>query len=529
VTWVTSSTPIDLVLEDELSGFGSLEYSFDPAGPWTVYDPDEPMIFSGQPSGLLGLHFQASDLAGNGAEASSLDIALDNDGPGILAWITPSAPSDSPSVTRIGPSSTIRFIGDDLEGVGMGPIEYRMPGTDASDWRVFDQPIMISDYIDDPSDPPIVEFRGVDLLGNPYDGDTVLTFEYDPVSPLPSAEGDLYFDEYTTESHTTISGRVPSEDVAAIHYRMDSGSTGRLPIEPNSTFDLTVSLIDGPNVLLYALEDDVGNISPWVVGGTIYRDNTPPTVISMVPESGTSLPDDRRVTFALMFTEDVTIIEVLVTIGGNQPVLVEDIGWTTMAVGRSILITTGGRLKAGQDVDLTVTVADLAGNENTDAPGYEVSEASDDTSMGFMFGLIAGLVLGIMLFYMATFKKKDEVVPLIDESPLPGSIMTPEERGEWAADEDEDDSEDDEPEESGDDIEEEDGPMDDTSDDEEDPRKEDEERETDDDIDDKVDDDMDDDIDSLLEDVASAVDEDDVEIGDLPDPDRATVDPGARF
>jgi hypothetical protein len=553
--FVTSSTPIHLASQDGTSGPGIIEYAFADTGPWMEYDPSDPSIIEGRSDGEFQLYYRGQDIAGNMEDMQAISLNLDDTSPSVAIGVHPYVAGETEGTLIAGLASYITFHPDDGDGAGPEQVWYRVyDETWESSWRQYDQAIHIQTM------EPVggagsftIEWKGIDRLGNAgIEGKSSKLIEFDYAAPVPSPEGDLFFSEYSRNPIAMVSGHIPGE-VATIHYRTDGGSAGVLDIEPDTTFAFNITLFDGENVLLYALEDGVGNMSPWVVAGTITLDNVDPGLAMAVPSHGSKTLANKHPTIGLHFTEPVTVSEIRPKASGE----LIDFELTMGPLNTSAGLTLLGDLEPGDKITISMVLTDAAGNDGSVALDYW-SIDEDGEGQSFIFGIIAGLVIGLIIVSLLMFWRRGGAGPMVTGPNVPyhDEVLTPDEDMAWegeeeaehgdeaeAEDEDaeqeegDDDLEDEEPEDKEDGVEErtdadrpgEKGP-------EEAPEETDSEEDGEDDVeeDDDDTDDLEDEIDRLLEGAVKsepppADGPSSSQVTDLPDPDEQTVDPGSRF
>jgi hypothetical protein len=539
-TWTTSATPINLTIEDAVSGPSTLQYTFEEAGPWTEYDPVNITILDGLPEGMHTVYYKGMDNAGNWAPTLDFDVNIDDSEPTVALMVDPSVPRGGTNEFTVSPDSVISFLADDGDGVGTELVRYMVTSISAETWRVYDMPFPVFTVTE--WDAFGIQWAGTDLLGNTWMSHAMYTFTVDAAAPIPSPKGDLFLPGFTQESTLTVQGNIPG-NVARFHYRIDGGGGGIIDIEPRSTFSFEVTLTEGPNTLLYALESPVGVMSPWVVGGTIVLDTVSPELVGETPATGTKDMRTEKVTVGLHFSEAVSVTSTVVKEGGKTI----DVDVQMHPGNTSATLVFPDELAGNALVQIELEFEDGAGNTGSASLNYKTrapSVGSDIT--GVILGLIAGLIIGMMLVFFFTFKRKEPSAVVHEGGVATTSIISPDEDMEWAEEREEevdevDEEEDDEDE--PDDIEEEEDPADedepdieaaepDLDDEEPGPEPEEEPGTEKDETSD-----LDDEIDRLLED-ARGGDENETrwqdepsgaDADDLPDPDAATVDPGSRF
>jgi hypothetical protein len=571
-TWVTSDTPVNMTIEDATSGPGDLMYAFDEAGPWMDYDLANNTVFDGQVEGDTTLYVSGVDVAENWAATQSFDVNIDDSGPVVTILVAPSVPGDGPGNVVASPDAIVSFTAEDGDGVGVDTIYYQIDGAKTEPVRKYDRPFPVSDVDMGLQADFTITWYAWDVLGNVDDGSEELTVKIDPVSAIPSPEGDfVVLPTHVTESPYTMQGNIPG-NVAVFHYRIDGGSGGIVAIEAGATFDFIVNLVEGPNTLLYALETPVGVMSEWVVGGVIYLDTVPPELIGVDPAEGSKDIRTKGLKVSMHFSEPVTISTATAQVNGKD-VEVNIVMHTDNTSATMVFLNNqpGNAL-----IEVQLTFKDLAGHEVEDDWSYKtIAPGGGSDITGYLIGLVAGLIIGVMLMFFASFKRRDPGAIVHEGGVATTSIISPDEHMSWHEDDDEDDNEDeDEDDDGSDDDEDEDDDDDDDEDDgsevsddgddyesededvdddhgevestqaEEEPEAEAEkEMEVPDDWEEgdisedgvdsdpvpepfSDDSDLEDEIDRLLEDATTSPDS---VVEELPDPDAETVDPGSRF
>ena len=542
ITWVTSGTPVNLTILDATSGPGVLQYAFAEDGPWQDYDPVNDNIFEGQDEGGHTLYVKGADKAGNWASTQNVDVNIDDTGPQVDIRVMPAVPGENSDEVIASPESVISFLEDDGDGVGTETVLYQIDAVRVEPEREYDRPFPVSSV-----DIGVLPFFTVtwfasDGLGNVQDATNELTVRINPVAPIPSPEGDLFLPTHVTESPLTVQGRIPG-NVARFHYRIDGGSGGVIDITPDTTFDFIVNLNEGPNTLLYTLESPVGVMSQWVVGGVIHLDTEDPDVIGVDPAEGSRDLRTKGLSVGMHFSEPVIITAIEAKVNGK-------------AVGSSVLMhtqNTSATLIFDKDppgnalIELKLTYEDLAGHEVETAWSYKTRTPTlESSATGVILGLVAGLIIGVMLMFFITFKRKEPMAIVHEGGVVTTSIISPDEHMSWH---DEDEGEDDDDDE---DLEEEDAELEDDEekikedlDDGDEPEpaadvpddweegdlQEDEGEDPEDKPESEpqkggVMDDLEDEIDRLLEDTSSG---EDGATEALPDPEEQTIDGGSRF
>ncbi len=553
-TWVTSGTPVTLNITDGLSGPAGVEYAFSTDGPWTPYDPLNDTILDGRPEGTTQLFHGGSDNAGNTASVGSIDLNIDDTAPVATISVDPSTPGPGEDQVKASLASLISFSVDDGDGVGTAVgVEYRtVKGSTTGSWRLFDRAFPVSEVVASGGSIFTIEWRAEDLLGNADPVPSSLEVVVDSVPPVPSPEGDLFLPSHVTTTPYTMTGHIPG-DVALFHFRTDTGDAGKMEIEPETTFHFDLDLVEGPNILTYALEDGVGNISPWVVAGTIVLDTVPPEMIGSSPAAESELNPVKGLTVIVQFSEPVGNVQVTAKGAGNE--LATGI---EMAPGNtSAAITFDEDLPSSKWINMELTFEDNAGHEGQDAFRFKTGTPAEESVMGYIWGLVAGLIIGAIVVFFITFNRRDGEEDGVEARDLQvgEGIIQPETQFKWTPEEEkgheEEDGDEESPEDDEDDLdddEEEDDDLDEDGDEEpdaeedeeephmaQDPGKQgwaegdiEEEASAEPDVEEEAEEKVGDDIDELMDELDDLLGTSDGP-EDLPDPDEPTVDPGARF
>ena len=400
-TWVRSTTPIIMNISDALSGPDTLEYAFSTEGPWITYDPVNNTILEGLSDGPVDVLILGTDIAGNTAPVGIIALNVDDTPPEAQVLIEPSSPGSNADEVIASLSSLISFEADDSGAGAVDEIDYMISTNGPkNEWRMYDRAFPVSDVVSSGGVTFNIRWRTEDRLGNKAEFGP-LDVIVDSVPPIPSPEGDLTFPDYTSSDPVQIRGNIPG-DVAKFYYRTDTGQSGIIDIEPDVSFFFDLPLSEGANILSYALEDRVGNLSPWVIAGTIDLDTVPPEIMGSSPVSGTEGHPTKGLVMVVQFNEPVQNLLVTAKSKGSEL----DIS-TEMGPGdATVTISFGKELPASSIVILKLTFEDRAGLEGDGELNFKTGEATGESAMGYIFGLIAGLIIGGLLVFFITFNRK---------------------------------------------------------------------------------------------------------------------------
>jgi parallel beta-helix repeat protein len=245
-----------------------------------------------------------------------------------------------------------------------------------------------------------IEVSARDAVGNV--NSTLLSVTLDTAAPylqlLTPVEGSM-----TNNAALTVSG-VTEPGVALT-------VNGIAAQNNNGLISHAVKLSSGPNVILVKAVDPAGNVAQ--VNRTVTLDQVPPALGITSPAGGSRIPDSK------------------VMVRG-----ITDPGSTVTVNGVSAQMERTGRFSAEISLSegensLVVTSVDPAGNPTTKILKVTrtgaLSMSGTETPL-IVLGLVAGLLVGAAIgLLVARRRKKDQVVVMAPEEPVPGGYDVPEE------------------------------------------------------------------------------------------------------
>jgi hypothetical protein len=242
-SYVTSSTPIDLSVEDR-GGTGILftDYRVDNGG-WVNYTAEGRFFLHGD--GAHGVDWYSADRAGNREAMESAVIVVDNTPPGTTLLIgDPKYAPERCFVTSRTPLSLEAEDGGAMP-VGLEGTSFRVWDGAWSQWSPFDSQFML----EGPDGVRYVEFRSTDLLGNSeaVANMTVIVDDTAPAMTLDPEDSLIAAD--TTFTLAADDGE--GSGVRLLWISIDSGSIGPY----SGTFTLQV----GTHRVVYMSADNLGN------------------------------------------------------------------------------------------------------------------------------------------------------------------------------------------------------------------------------------------------------------------------------
>ncbi len=260
-TYVTSSTPLTLTVQDRSgTGIARTEYHID-SGPWTPYTAP----FTLAPEGEHVVGWYSEDNVGNVEAVQTRTLRADNTPP------TTSHAISGPSYSGGFVTSQTRFSLTTTDGgvfpVGVATLEYSFDGLT---WIPYSIPFSVSGG----EGPRTLYYGGTDLLGNPEPVQTVpLIIDDSPPTTSYAVFGPTYTGGFVTSqtlfSLTTTDGGVVPVGVATLEYSFD-GLTWIAYTNPISLLGA-----EGPRTLYFRSTDLLGN-SESVQALPLILDNTPP-------------------------------------------------------------------------------------------------------------------------------------------------------------------------------------------------------------------------------------------------------------
>ena len=405
--WAASRTPVDLAAVDAGSGPGTVEYAFRDSGPWTTWDPSDRTVLAGLPEGDAVLFARATDAAGNVGSPAQEQLRIDDTPARVTVTITPSAPAERPLDRWAGPASVVSMALDDGLGVGALEAQYLLSdGIEPSVWRVFDRPFLVPSSATGTPPRFTLTWRGVDRLGNTgTDLGNSTTVGLDIEAPKAAPTRDLVVPPIAARTPVRVEG-VVSTDAIVIRYRAGNGVVSSAPVGQGGAVSIFLDLSEGPNAVLYLLEDAVGNASPWTYAGTVVLDTKAPTMLSSTPKDGDSGVRPGTVTVRMDMSEAIRAVSVSATVGGKA----QNASYAMRGDGTSLDITISEEVPGGTPIEVSATFTDLTGNAGSAKVTFTTGKASAGAGGGvvgnFVWGLVIGLVLGAVLIYLILSRRR---------------------------------------------------------------------------------------------------------------------------
>jgi hypothetical protein len=395
---------------DAGSGPASVEYAFSDSGPWTPWDPTDRLILAGQPEGDAVLFARATDAAGNVGPPAQEALRIDDTPSRITVTITPSAPAtpaERPLDRWAGPASVVSMALDDGVGVGALQAQYLLVnGIEPPVWRVFDRPFVVPSSATGTPPRFTLTWRGVDRLGNTgLDLGNSTTVGLDLEAPQAAPTRDLVVPPIAARSPLRVEG-VVSTDAIVIRYRAGNGVVGSAPVGQGGAVSIFLDLDEGPNAVLYQLEDAVGNASPWTYAGTVVLDTKAPKMLHSTPKDGDTGVQPGTVTVRMDMSESVRAVSVSARVGG-RPV---NASFALRGDSTSLDITITEPVPDGASVEVSATFTDLTGNAGSAKVAFKTGRGAVEAGGGvvgnFLWGLVIGLVLGAVLIYLLLSRRR---------------------------------------------------------------------------------------------------------------------------
>ena len=406
-TWASPSTEVVVEMNDTGSGPGIARYGSAPTQLDTPWDPSSPRILEGLAEGPHELWFEGTDRAGNPTgQPARLSMWLDGTPPEVAMELSNSITTTEPPVTLVGPESVLLLSAEDpSEGSGLARIEHRFVfGTTLQDWSLYTGPLRLGDVVTGTPSEAVLTWRALDVVGNEATVVANLTFDWSAPEPpfLPHL-----LPEYTNQDNLPVHFFASSDAEWAL-FRVGEGTPFSVPLEGYGDIDTQLPLVEGENVVFFALKDTVGNTSPWVILGVVTLDKDAPHASTVFPGEGLDEALPGYVVVAVSFSEPVRGV-----MDGSYVMLDIDMGGYSFHHffddGSMNLAIVGSKpVPAGTKVDVHLEFEDLAGNVGTHDMDFTMpGEEQDEVSPGdFLWGLFIGLVLGMVVAYLVVLRLK---------------------------------------------------------------------------------------------------------------------------